>query len=132
MAETFNNYLVKAPLLNGNKIIVPTAGGNIQFADGIGTRPQNSISEVHSIYVTLSSVTTYITDIDNNSALIDIYIKNNNKDYYIAKAIKLVPNSSFYIEKTITLKADDALYIYSQNGKNIDIVCSTVDVIVDS
>jgi len=125
--ERFKNYLANITS-NAEVNVIPTANNG---------RGAGKISEVHSIYLTLYAddngnlINTFVTDVfDNtNSDLVDIYIRSDGVDYYIAKAVRVVPNSAFYIEKTITLKTNDALYIKRIDGtQRISVVCSTVDI----
>lgn len=141
MAEYFNNYLKSCDTGSQlNQIIIPESG----ISSSTGYREAGSVSEIHSFYATISNVSNFTND-ESNYSLIDIFISSNGNNYYVAKSIKLVPNSSFYIEKTITLKPTDKLVI-NKLDKNmsvnnnvmvesdvnmftVDFVCSTVDIV---
>jgi len=139
MAEKFNNYLVSAACAANRKFtIVPTQGTSLQSLSETGVnassgqRVASSTSQIHSIYLTKSNVTSIDSNPEANGivASISVYDSMTSQEYYIAKAVNVLPNSSFYIEKTITLRPQDAMKVTIHNSPastTIDVVCSGVD-----
>ena len=132
MAEVFNNYLVSKQFSSQNEsvTIVPIAGGKINDTIGRGSR-YGAQSQIHSIYLTKRNQDSYSTNPENDGVdlSVSIYDTANNKEYFIARYIKVLPNSSFYIEKTITLTAQDCIRLtyHGSTSTTIDAVCSGVD-----
>lgn len=138
MAEKFNNYLASIPFSSSNRTVVivprqslslPIQGERVNHASG--TRTAGSTAQIHSIYLTKSSQNSYSTDpkTDGVDLSIGIYDTDENKEYFIAKYIKVLPNSSFYIEKTITLRPQDCIRLtyHGSSSAGIDAVCSGID-----
>lgn len=142
MAENFNNYLVSIPFTSSNKVVtivppcntssdnsLPMSGQTVNYANG--SRTSGSTAQIHSIYLTKSDQNAYSTDpeTDGVNLSIGIFDTVNNKEYFIAKFIKVLPNSSFYIEKTITLRPQDSIRLtyHGSASTTIDAVCSGVD-----
>ncbi len=139
MAESFSNYLTNKSYSSGNtQVIIPKANDNVP--GGIGTRPANSITQVHSIYVCKEQTTKpdSQTDIETYGAYVNIYIIDANEQvetktkFYIAHNVNVLPFSAFYIEKTITLTQSQSLNIEytTLNGSTtnkITTICSCVD-----
>ena len=142
MAESFSNFLTSKEFTEANQTIdiVPEAANSI--SDGIGSRVANSVSQIHSIYITKReyNATQYIPT-EKDGAYINIYIYDNTKNdkYYLAHNVCVLPCSSFYIEKTITLLTNQSLKIeYSEWNKDdkgeiikskIDCICSGIDIV---
>ena len=138
MAEKFNNYLVSIPFSSSNKIvtIVPPHGVSLPISGQVvnqanGTRTSGSTSQIHSIYLTKSDQNSYSTNPENDGVDLSISIFDtvNNKEYFISKYIKVLPNSSFYIEKTITLRPQDSIRLtyHGSTSAGVDAICSGVD-----
>lgn len=135
MAERFNNYLTKRSYSKDNtQTIVPKAGNSIT-SNGIGSRTNGTISQVHSIYVTQEINGNFIDDPLSNAAYIclSVYDTTNSKEYFIAHNVLVLPHSAFYIEKTITLLGQQELRLRytSQNGttsRTLCTVCSSIDI----
>lgn len=141
MAEKFNNYLVSVPFSSSNRtvVIVPSAltnssslpiqGQSVNHANG--SRTSGSTSQIHSIYLTKSDQNSYSANPENDGVnlSIGIYDTVNNKEYFLARYVKVLPNSSFYIEKTITLRPQDCIRLtyHGSTAVGIDSVCSGVD-----
>lgn len=138
MAEKFNNYLVSVPFSSSNKIVtivpphgvsLPIQGQTVNQANG--TRTSSATSQIHSIYITKSDQNSYSSnpEADGVNLSISIFDTVNNKEYFISKYIKVLPNSSFYIEKTITLRPQDSIRLtyHGTSTVGIDAVCSGVD-----
>ena len=143
MAEKFNNYLVSVPFSSNNKSVTiipqqgvsfPIQGQTVNYS--IGTRTAGSTSQIHSIYLTKADVSEIIEKPEDNAAVVSISVYDtiNGTEYFIAKAVYVLPNSSFYIEKTITLKPQDSIKLTYHGNKakqfpaiTIDAVCSGVD-----
>ena len=81
--------------------------------------------------MTKADQNSYSTNPENDGVnlSISIYDTVNNKEYFIARYIKVLPNSSFYIEKTITLRPQDCIRLtyHGSSSVGIDSVCSGVD-----
>lgn len=142
MAEKFNNYLVSIPFSSTNKtvVIVPQQGGSLPASGTVtsatGSRTSGATSQIHSIYLTKSDVSTIVSNPENNGSVVSIsvYDTTNSKEYFIAKAVMVLPNSSFYVEKTITLRPQDCIRLTYHgnkagqfNNSSIDAICSGVD-----
>lgn len=146
MAEYFNNYLTKRSFnKNQYQIIVPVAGTDLSVngtADNnnyvSGTRPSNATSQIHSIYITKHVTSNYTNDDPlSQAAVVSLSIVdtgNDNREFYIANNVMVLPHSSFYVEKAITLLPQQYLKLtYSNispntNGVSISTVCSSVDI----
>ena len=144
MAEEFNNYLTSVTFTGSGQSITIVPPSNSSSTNVLhdsenpsayakGTRTISSTSQIHSIYLT-KEVNSYISEnIEANGSLVSIYIADTSKSpeskYYIAKCVKVLPNSSFYIEKTITLQTQDCIKLeYNDNTEaTIYAVCSGVD-----
>lgn len=135
MSEKFNNYLVKTTLTSGNNsetILIPTAGSPLPNSYGSGTRPSNSVSQIHSIYITKEK-NGVSTNPEAESTIVSLAIKTGttSQAYKIADHVQVLPNSSFYIEKTITLLPHQTLVLINGNNTSnsvVNVVCSTVDI----
>ena len=139
MAEKFTNYLVSANYASNRTItIVPQQGASLTTSEAgvisaAGSRTGGSTEQLHSIYLTKSNVTSVVQNPESQGVILSVFVydSTNNKEYYLAKAINVLPNSSFYIEKTITLRPQDALKIKfhscADSSAIIDSVCSGVD-----
>ena len=137
MAELFNNYLTKkshTPNDNTKFIIVPKAGESISDS-GTGSRTQDSVVQLHSIYITQEVTTNQSANPIANAAFVTLSVVDttNNLEYPIASNIMVLPHSSFYIEKAITLKSQDRLILkyttLNSTSKTIGTVCSGVELI---
>lgn len=155
MAEKFNDYLTSVTYSSGKTIvIVPPATelNSLPYSEqyaASGTRVVGSTCQLHSIYITMSDVDNFSHDPEDDAAIISLYIQNTvtntNNIFYLAKNIKVLPNSSFYIEKTITLNTQECLKLVyhgvERKGEDvtpgtidtsithkIDTVCSSVDI----
>lgn len=138
MAEKFNNYLVSIPFSSSNRTItiVPQQGGSLPISGQTvnyanGSRTSGATSQIHSIYLTKADQNSYSSNPENDGVnlSVSVYDTTNNKEYFIAKYIKILPNSSFYIEKTITLRPQDSIRLtyHGSTTTTIDAVCSGVD-----
>lgn len=143
MAEKFNNYLVSVTFSSSTKtvIIVPQQGTSFtQLSQNVnsakGSRTSGATSQIHSIYLTKSDVSSIVENPEDNAAVVSIsvYDTTNSKEYFIAKGVYVLPNSSFYVEKTITLSPQDCIRLTYHGNKagsfvnaRIDAVCSGVD-----
>ncbi len=140
MAELFNNYLTSRSYPASaatTQIIVPAAGSSIS-SNGTGSRTQESVVQLHSIYITKNISTNQSENpLDNKSfvtlTIVDTSNTNNNTNKYVlASNVIVLPHSCFYIEKTITLRKQDRLELTytTLNGANaatISTVCSGVE-----
>lgn len=138
MAEKFNNYLVSIPFSSSNRtvVIVPQQGVSLPIQGQTvnhsnGSRTSGSTAQIHSIYLTKSDQNSYSANPENDGVnlSISIYDTVNNKEYFLARYVKVLPNSSFYIEKTITLRPQDCIRLtyHGSSAVGIDAVCSGVD-----
>ena len=122
MAEKFNSYVTSIPFSNNLKgmVIVPQQGVSINSEYGYGSRPSGSTSQVHSIYLTYSSPDSIMENPESMAPIVSISIldNSNGREYYIAKAVMILPNSSFYIEKSITLTTNESLKLTYHGRKD--------------
>jgi len=139
MAEKFNNYLTsRSYALNNTQILVPKAGQNLS-GNGSGSRPENAISQIHSIYVTKHVSADYSNDPLTQKSIISLSVVDTsvspNKEYFIANSVIVLPHSSFYIEKAITLLPQQQLKLTYSNisgnpsGVTLSTICSSVDIV---
>ena len=141
MAEKFNNYLVSVPFSSDNTVVtlVPQQGVSLpidgqRVNNASGSRTSGATSQIHSIYLTKSSQDEYseYPERDGVEVSISVYdttTESTFKEYYIAKYVRILPNSSFYIEKTITLRPQDCIRLkyHGTASVTVDAVCSGVD-----
>lgn len=137
MAEKFNNYLTSRSYnLSNTQILVPKAGQNLS-GNGTGSRAENAISQIHSIYVTKHVSADYSNDPLAQKSIISLSVVDTsaNKEYFIANNVMVLPHSSFYIEKAITLLPQQQLKLTYSNitgnpaGVTLSTVCSSVDIV---
>lgn len=160
MSEIFNNYTVDTiSSISTDIVVVPTAiAGENRTADGASVREVNSISQIHSIFISQlynnyqkigSSETTehFISYADNpitalepvekDAVFFNLFItdSNNTKKYYIIVDGMVPYQNSFYLDKTITLKENQKLCINfiadagkNPDGRQISIIASSADI----
>lgn len=118
MAEVFNNYLYKGTVGKNTTItVIPRSGGNIS-QPGKGVRTINSVSQIHSLYLSIES-NTKITNIEDNGLFVNIVINNSDgTKVHIANNVCILPHAPFYIEKTITLLSHQSLEIEGATTNN--------------
>lgn len=136
MAEVFNNYLFNGEITNGTSVtlITKASGASNNTTTTKGTRTLNSVTQIHSLYLSQDTITK-ISDVESNGIYVDIIIDNGDGfTTNVANNVCILPHAPFYIEKTITLLSHQSLIIKGNqsNGttkKRVYAVCSCIDIV---
>lgn len=112
MAESFKNFIGNIKVKSGTNptIIIPVSGTSTSS----GSREQNTVAQVHSIYIT-QVPGTKIQGLNRyepaNFFAFNLGIKRGSTVSYIVYDGRVAPGSPFFIEKNITLETDQSLII---------------------
>lgn len=116
MAEKFQSFNGSLLTTSSSEFVIVPSGSSVGNTSSTGSRDNNTVAQVHSIYICQRPSSKYKSLERYNSknfSAFNLYIKNvnTNAKTYIVFDGRIVPGAPFFIEKNITLEPTHQLCI---------------------